>query len=1789
MRRFTLWLLALAMAPVMASLAHAGPYEDGVSYYNSGQFGKAIGAFQSALQADPSNLEAKKKLGDAYYELGKQAEAIKVYQEVLEQDPNDSVIRLKLGQVYAWKNDGGQAAATLEELLAKEPENLTAMRELAEIYSWDKSTYDKGIAIADKILAIEPQDRKTLLIKARLVSWSGDHERAAQVYESYLGLEPENDTVRLEYAYTLSYAKRYEEAINQFNLLTMKPQMRYRALVGLADAYNYGQRYADAILTYQMVLEKDPKNVGALRGLGNAYAAQKRTREAVEAYEKVLQLDNTNNEDRFVLATLYSWDESTYPQAIKTLQEVLAADPNNIEARRLLSQIYTYSNNMTEALDQYRVMLEVDPNNHDLRMEYARALRESGDIEGAIAQTDATLGADPTNIQARIEKAELLSLAGRFDEAIDLYESVLSEKDQEINLEAQVGLGMVYHRRSVAAKQRMEELDASIQKQWLGVGDRVRWIFAWREQSKSQDKAMKILDKAAETHSRSSLPYLKIAEVDMENGAYEESIAAYQKAAESDPQDVSPYLGMSTVYSKMGDREKSLDALRRAAMIAPENMEVVGALSDVYAYQQDTTNAIRTLENALQSNYADLELHRKLAHVYSSNNRYYAKAIERAKYVLEQEPSDYRTRLLLARVYSWDHQFENADQEYMRLLETFPADLEIEMKKTEGNRWETAEEEKPLNKDDLYLEMMRSRCFAERTDEVIAELTPKVEQNPDAHNYRLALAFAYESAEKFEDAEKLYLQVKDRDPRNAKTYTGLGTVYRETGQYDKAALAYREVLAIDGESAEAYYGLGVIDRKSGNYERAIAMQRKALEFDPTNLNCMAEMSYNHYLLSRRYVAATGDYHRAWWLMTNNWGDLYGIYGEYPANVEQMRRILEEDPGNVQVRYLLAQELAAHNRYKEAAQEYQKLLEIDPNHIGARLALAELFSYDADTYGYAIAQTLWILEKDPDNFDVRLRLARLYSWSGNFGGAIQQYAWLLNRRPGNADLRIEFANNLSYAKQYDEAIRQYEIVLSQDPARDEARMELAKLFSYNNRLEDAMREYEIILQRDPNNYEASFALANLYSWDRRYYGKAIDLYRRLYNKYPKSTEARLEMARLFFERGEFEDAEAAYRDAISLEPDNVDAHIALGKVYMGMKKNAEAEEEFKTALGYDTDNVEAHFFMASLLSMDEERFDEAIPHAEFVVEREPENTDVRLLLARLYSYETQYAKAAEHLQYLIDKGNDDYDVVLELARAYNFGEDYDSAINIYQKLAEKNPDDATVRLELGLCFLAVGQYSDAIVNLEYVADADPWNVEGRKGLARAYKQSGQVDDAIDQYKRIMIINPKDEEAKQFLALYSIEYVDGAFVDSYFAGPGPGGGPGVKPGKASLYMSEAEQKYRVQLANELYNRQNLKRARYEFEKLVEANPNNVYYRLALANIYRQSGMWRSAVHEYKVAETLEPDNQEVKQGLALVAYESAPTMDVFAGYSEAIRFADRIGYLVGGAQFTYRFLDGWELWARYEAGRYDQQREDVILNQSPAAGLRIGLAGEVSIAGEFIYNIYDQNIDPTANFWVQTGYNFWDYAILDLAYSRRDKKDTATALVENLYTDSLGGTLTLQNLIGTEWDHFSLMGEYRYRISNKSKGETIDLDSQTGNLARGGLGYTFFAPFNVTDASILLSYLFTYIDNETRDPYDAQVYWSPLDFYSHALPIGWYQQVTDAFNWGIGVSPAYAIEEGEDGWGAGIFGTADWRINYNHALTFDADYSIGLNQDASYYAWSVFLNWKITFGDHSALEK
>ncbi len=1757
---FVVWGAILLIA-LTAQGVWAGAYEDGIDLYNRGQYQAAAEHFRAAVQQNASNVDAMKKLGDCYFNIYSPQHpeyaklAIEAYTKALQADPNDGVTRLHLAQIYAWTEDSADALQQLKLLLQREPQNTTAMLEMAEIYSWKAETYDAAIDLCYKVLKIDPKNKRAQLIVARVLSWKGEHTKALAYYEALLQQDPNDRKVRLEYANALSAAGRYDDAVQQFNYLVTQHDTRDQSLIGLAQALYQAKRYTEALAVVEAVIKHEPKNAFAYRLMGLIYAEQHRLNDAVTAFQKAIELNPQDVDAKLMLARAYAMNEATLPEAVAAYRQVLEAQPNNVDVQAELARIYSEANNHDEAIRQYQAILQQHPDNQKVRTDLVHALLKAKKYPEAVKECETLIKREPDNLDHRLLMGDVLVAAGRYLDAIDVYGEVL---DRHANyLPAMVGLGWAHHRYSRAQAERAEKLQQAIQGQLLGVIDRIHWLFIRMSETYHYNRAVTILTDAAEKHPDATEPHMRLAEVYAEQKAYKSSLDSYEQVLKRDPRAVEAYLGMSWVYNQMGFHQKSIDAIRRAAQIEPTNVEVLGGLGDAYAYQQDTVQAIEALEKAVMIKFADLDLHRRLANLYAQNRKYYDKSIRECQYILQQDKNDDATRRLLARVLSWSEKYDESVAVYNELLAKDEA------------------AHKPVDQD-LYLEMMQVKIYSSSSDQVIVELRKKLEQKPDDLNTRLALARAYEVHNDLDLSEQEYRRVLQADPKNGHAHLGLATIYREREQLDHAVIEYREVLSTNPDSAEAYYGLGVIDRRNGKYERAIAMQKKVLELDPSNLNAFAELSYNHYLLSRSYIATTGQYQRAWWLMANNWGDVYGVWGQYPANIEQMRAILVEDPGNCDLRFLLAQELQNHNRNKEAVREYRTLLQYCPNHLGARTALADIFSVSPSTYAWAINETLEIVKREPDNYDAHLRLARLYSWSLQYNAAIGQYAWCIQRRPDEVETRMELAQVLSYAKRNEEAIAQYEIILAQDPTRDDVRMELAKVFSYGDRVEDAIKEYEAILKRNPNNYEASFALANLYSWDRRYYHRAIDLYRKLFLKFPKNTEARMDYGRLLYERGEFGEAEKAYRDAIVLEPNNVDAHVMLGRIYVGQNKRDLAITEFKKVLEIKPDSVDAHYYLAQIYAADKATWPDSIKHCLAVLQVEPNNEEVRLLLARLYSFQENYAESAKQYKVLYEAHPDDEEIMMPYALNLSWAEQYSDAVVVFKKLTEKKPNDVRVRLELGLAQYELGLFQDTIVNLEFVIEHDPWNRRARHGIARAYKASNQTDAAIAAYKRILIIEPNDQEATEFLKTFNITYTQTSLLDDYFTWPGKTevatatGGPG---GPSASEADEAEQRYRVSLAEELLAHERYQRARHVYEQLVREHPENPYYHLALGNAYGLSGMWASASHQYRETLRLDPESEDAVRGLARMRYDSAPRLEVYASVDDARRFNDRITVFEFGSRFTYRFGDNDEVFGEVAFGHHHEDGFDPIYRVSPSVGVRVGIIEDLFFRAQYRLNEYDR-VAPTHNWSGALSYNVLDVVGLEAYYFRQDIRQTVLAMEQRLGEHLVGGAVTVTPIY-----HLNFRGEYDTAWIDRTD---VSRANRSQNIV-GGVNYTFLD----NPTYLTVGYTYTYLTYAEQDANTASIYWAPHRYEQHALPLTLSGDPTPEVYYEVGLVPSYnLIDPGHDSFGVYTYANADWQVELKHKLGIAASYGTGL-QGGGYWEYTVLLRYTYIFGQHSGI--
>lgn len=105
----------------------------GTDYIRLGHYDKAAVVLEKAVQVDPENVAAYKKLAATYTKLGRDEQALKYYQEVVHRDPKDAKAQALLGFTYKNLGKFEEARHTFQTVLVLDPTFSMAEENLAEI------------------------------------------------------------------------------------------------------------------------------------------------------------------------------------------------------------------------------------------------------------------------------------------------------------------------------------------------------------------------------------------------------------------------------------------------------------------------------------------------------------------------------------------------------------------------------------------------------------------------------------------------------------------------------------------------------------------------------------------------------------------------------------------------------------------------------------------------------------------------------------------------------------------------------------------------------------------------------------------------------------------------------------------------------------------------------------------------------------------------------------------------------------------------------------------------------------------------------------------------------------------------------------------------------------------------------------------------------------------------------------------------------------------------------------------------------------------------------------------------------------------------------------------------------------------------------------------------------------------------------------------------------------------------------------------------------------------------
>jgi protein O-GlcNAc transferase len=233
----------------------------------------------------------------------------------------------------------------------------------------------------------------------------------------------------------------------------------------------------------------------------------------------------------------------------------------------------------------------------------------------------------------------------------------------------------------------------------------------------------------------------------------------------------------------------------------------------------------------------------------------------------------------------------------------------------------------------------------------------------------LAAALAHHRAGRLPDAERLYRQVCDTDPDNARAFHLLGVVAHQLRRPDAASLVGRAVM-LDPNYAEAHNDRGVILAANGLFSQALSCFERAVALNP-------------------------GYEEA----RNNLGRGLRSLGRLEEAVTQFALVAKNAPQSAVAHFNLAsvQELAG--RKPDAEKHYRSAIALRPDFVDAHLHLASLLQ-EMDRLPEALAHAECAASLRPDSAGARNNLGNILRSLGRRDDAIAQYQTALRIDPNS---------------------------------------------------------------------------------------------------------------------------------------------------------------------------------------------------------------------------------------------------------------------------------------------------------------------------------------------------------------------------------------------------------------------------------------------------------------------------------------------------------------------------------------------------------------------------------------------------------------------------------------------------------------------------------------------------------------------------------------------------------------------------------------------------------------------
>jgi len=658
-----------------------------------------------------------------------------------------------------------------------------------------------------------------------------------------------------------------------------------------------------------------------------------------------------------------------------------------------------------------------------------------------------------------------------------------------------------------------------------------------------------------------------------------------------------------------------------------------------------------------------------------------------------------------------------------------------------------------------------------------------------------------------------------RDPATvSQRYLEAGDRYFQRGRYREAAIMYRNALKKDARCGVAYYRQAQIELKLENYGGAVRSLRRALELLPDGAERLdARVKLADLLVAYmengrwdRELIREGDALAEELLVQNGFEarrlkgrlatirarELAGRGSVSEADVEVRRAIAELraadaiqplEPGVV---IPLARSLWVDHRAAEAERALLALIEKKTQVPAAYADLLRLYREQNRTAD--VERTLErAVEHNPAHHSFLVELATHYETMGRDDAVLRVLERLKSRAPEYPQAYEAAAGFYLRRGLADDAIRQYEEATRALPQQKAHYQRLTvDVLIARNRHEEAARLIDAILQENPRDADVLVRRATLW-FEKGDIARSIAELEVVVQLAPSASSAHYNLGRALAADGRTEEARLRYREALRLQPDFTPARVRLAQIELEAGEYGRALAAADDLLAADKGSQTAHLIRAralrGLTRLEEAREALAVP-----LRDHPDSHEALYELGMLYmaAQRLREAEATFRRAYHANRGNLRGLMALVEIR---LGHNQAAALQLLEREVRRDPGrpelraalaDVAVRVgrnevarreysrllerkglspreegdlhsRLGEACRRAGDFQAALQHLEQARRLWPRSTAVLHNLALVYDELGRTQDAVGVYEECLRLDGDDPVALNNLAFHLAE--------------------------------------------------------------------------------------------------------------------------------------------------------------------------------------------------------------------------------------------------------------------------------------------------------------------------------------------------------------------------------------------------------------------------------------------------